>query len=501
MAVNPKKLRPYDEPPKARRPLIPDTPDSAATGFLVLALLWLAAAAGIGLLWIGMLLLPDQLTFAIDAELPVIGTLSVDVSAATVESGFVNAVVFGWLSNAAFAAILFVTPRLLGVRLAGEAMAWTGIGLWNVAVAAGLAALYLPAVSSPGLLSEFPLPIDGLMLLALLVVNGSFWRTLLAGGRRVPYVSAWFFGIALLAFLGIYTLGTGLPLLGLDDTALALVSAFVARAIGTYWVLGVALGTLLYVIPRATGNPLASSGMAFLGWLLWAGLAGLSAIGALADPSVPYLITSLGHVGSMLLVAPVFLVVAVLALSLQGRWSMLLATGTVAFAVVAMAFLVGTALLEAIGALRSVQGLVRGTEWSTGVWIWSTLGSATFAAFAIADHAAPRMLRRAWRDSWVTDVQLWAGFAGAALAGLALIGAGLAHGSLLSDGAAADAISGTLAWFRVPAAGALGLSALAGAAGLVNLFLIYTTARRADFAVADAAPDIPGAGRATAAGS
>jgi hypothetical protein len=35
----------------------------------------------------------------------------------------------------------------------------------------------------------------------------------------------------------------------------------------------------------------------------------------------------------------------------------------------------------------------------------------------------------------------------------------------------------------------------------VNLFLIYTTARRADFAVADAAPDIPGAGRATAAGS
>jgi cbb3-type cytochrome oxidase subunit 1 len=385
-------------------------------------------------------------------------------------------------------------------------MAWLGVGLWNVGVAAGLASVYLPQVSTPGLLSEFPLPVDGLLLLALLVVNGSFWRTLLAAGRQVPYVSIWFFGIALLAFLGVYTLGAGLPLLGLDDTALALVSAFVARAIATYWVLGVALGTLLYVVPRAAAAPLASSGMALLGWLLWAGLAGLSAVGALADPSVPYAITSLGNVGTMLLVAPVFLVVATLALTLQGRWSLLLATGTVPFAVVGMTFLVGTALLEAVGALRSVGNLVRGTEWADGVWIWSMLGAATFAAFALADHAAPRMLRRAWRGTWLVDVQLWSGLLGAALAGLALIGSGIAHGSLLSEGAAADTVNGTLAWFRAPAAGALGLTALAGLAGLVSLFLMYTTARRADFAVVDATEQVgdqPAApsGAASAAGA
>ena len=48
-------------------------------------------------------------------------------------------------------------------------------------------------------------------------------------------------------------------------TAEALINAFVARGIATYWILGSALGALFYVVPRASGNPLASGGMAMLG--------------------------------------------------------------------------------------------------------------------------------------------------------------------------------------------------------------------------------------------
>ena len=506
MAVNPKKLRPYDEAPQARRPLIPEAPDSAATGFLVVSSLWLLAAGGIGALWAAMLLFPDQLTLAFDLELPLIGTLSIAVSPTTVQSGFFNAVVFGWLSNAAFAAILFVTPRISGARILDEPIAWLSIVAWNVAVAAGLATIYLPSLAQPGLLSEFPLPIDGLMLLALLMINMAFWRTVFASRQRLPYVSVWFFGIALLAFMGVYALGSGLPLLGLDDTARALVAAFAARAIQTYWILGATLGALFYVVPRATGNPLASGGMAMLAWLLWAGFAGLSAVGALVDPSVPYAITTLGNVGTMLLVAPVFLAVATLALTIQGRWSMILVAGTVPFAVVAMAFLLGKALLESIGALRTVQGLVRDTEWGMGAWIWATLGAATFAFFAVAEHAAPRVLRRDWRAGMLTDAQLWTAFAGVALAGLALFAGGIVHGSLIADGATTDEVNSTLLWFRLVAAGGIGLSALAGVALVTTLFLIYTTARRADYTIVDAAPSsappagTPATGAAAAAG-
>ena len=265
-------------------------------------------------------------------------------------------------------------------------------------------------------------------------------------------------------------------------------NAFVARLIATYWILGAALGTLFYIVPRATLNALASGGMALAAWLLWAGLSGISGLGALVDPSVPFAITSIGNVGTLLLVAPVFLAVGSLAMTMHGRWSMALSAGTVSFALISMAFLLASALLDAIGALRSVQGLVHGTEWTTGVAIFSTLGAATFAFFALADHAAPRLFRRDWAGSLLTDAQLWAGFTGATLGGLALIGAGIVHGSLMREGAPPEQVSGTLLWFRLVAAGGLGLAALGAVCVLGTLFLIYTTARRAEYALADAAP-------------
>jgi cbb3-type cytochrome oxidase subunit 1 len=483
MTVNPKKLRPYDEPPRQRGSAIPGRPDSAARGFMVMALLWLAAATGIGVLWVAIQLFPDQLTFSFDIPMPVGDPLGFELSSATVASGFTNAVVFGWIANGGLAAIFFITPRILGVRLADEPMAFLAMLLWNVGVAAGIGLVYLPMVAATGPLAEFPLPVDGALLLAMTIATYVFFRTVIASGDRLPYVSLWFFGVAMLAFLGAYALGSAFPLLSLGETPDALVAAWVARVIGIFWVTGVGLGAIFYVVPRATGNPLYSSALAAAAWLLWAGFGALSTVGALVDTSVPYAITSLGNAGTILLVAPFVLAVANLAISMQGRWTLALTPGAAGFALVALAFLLASALLEAIGALRSVQGLVGQTEWGMGVWLFSTLGFTTFALYALLDHAGPRLFRRDWRGSQLTDAQLWATFAGVALAGLALMAGGIAHGSLVLQGAAAEEISSTLAWFRVVAGAGIGLAAVGGLSALVGLFIMYTTARPADHVV------------------
>lgn len=481
MAVNPKKLRPYDEPPKVRRSLIPSAPDSAATAFLVVSVLWLAVATGIGALWAAYLLFPDLLSFRWELPVPVIGTLAIELSQQTVLAGFINALVYGWVSNAGFAAIMFMAPRLVGTRLRDETMGFGAMGLWNLGVAVGLATVYLPTFSAGGMLVEFPILVDGLLLLGAATVMGALFRTLWAAERRLPYVSILYFGVALLAFLGLYALSSASVLLNLDATAQALIDGFAARGILTYWVLGVTLGSLFYVVPRASGNPLASSGMALASWLLWAAFAGLSALAALVDPSVPYAVTSIGNAGTILLLAPVFLAVADLILSLQGRWTFALITGTLSFALTAMAFLLGAWLLEAVGALRSVDALVRGTEWRLGVLLLGVLGAATFALLALADHAAPRVLKRDWRGGITVDVQLWAIMVGVTVAGLALIGGGIAHGSLAREGGAPEAMQGVLSWFWMAAGAGLGLAALGGLAAAISLFLIYTTARRAEY--------------------
>jgi hypothetical protein len=105
------------------------------------------------------------------------------------------------------------------------------------------------------------------------------------------------------------------------------------------------------------------------------------------------------------------------------------------------------------------------------------------AAFSIAEHALPRILRRAWGGGVLASAQLWLAFGGATLAGLALMGGGLAEGSMLATGATPEDMDAALVLYRVPAFLGLGMVALAGLAMLVNLFLMYTSGEPADYTV------------------
>jgi cbb3-type cytochrome oxidase subunit 1 len=191
----------------------------------------------------------------------------------------------------------------------------------------------------------------------------------------------------------------------------------------------------------------------------------------------------------MLLFVPAALAAGNLVSTMQGRWTVLFGRGAGAMAMVALAFLLGTSLVEAIGALREVRAHVGGTEWSAGVFMWAAYGAFTFAAFAMAEHALPRVLRRAWSGGMVSSAQLWLGFTGATLAGLALMGAGLAEGSMGASGGE-DA---SFVLFHAAALAGFGLVALSGLAMLANLFLMYTSARPVAY-VAPGQPAPAGAG-------
>jgi cytochrome c oxidase cbb3-type subunit 1 len=478
---NPKKSRPYDQPPKRRRSLIPGGPDSAATGFFVAAAVWLAVATGIGLLAIGMRLIPFELSLPLG-----LFDLSFELDDRRVDAAFVNATVFGWLSNAGFAAIAFMTPRLVGRRLAGERLVTLGMLAWNLALAGGIAGLYVFDLGPNAPLSAMLWLFDGGLALGALIVTGSFLATL-GAGIRTAYVSTWFAGIALLSLLGMTginaTIGLADLFIELPELTVALVSVFVERAVTTLWLLGVAYATLHYVVPRATGQPLASAGLGLLAWVTWLAMAPLSALGALQDPSIPYLITLLGSVGTILLLVPAALTTVNLALSMRARWSLLFGAGALAFAATALAFLLAVSMLEALGALRSVDARVSGTEWELGVFIWAAYGAFTMAAFAIAEHALPRILRRAWGGGTLAGAQLWLAFGGATLAGLALMGGGLAEGAMLATGATPEDMDAALVLYRVPAFLGSGMVALAGLAMLVNIFLMYTSGEPAEYTV------------------
>jgi cytochrome c oxidase cbb3-type subunit 1 len=481
MTVNPKKLKPYDTPPKRRRSLIPEAPDSAATGFFVAAALWLALATALGVLAIGMRLVDISFSFGLG-----LFDLSLSFDQRRVDYAFVNATVYGWLTNAGFAAVAFMTPRLLGRRLAMEKGLNGALVVWNLSLAGGIAALYVFDLGPHAPLTAIPWLMGGGLALGALIVTGAFFATV-ATSLRGSYVSLWFAGVALLSLLGLVGLNAGLGLLDffLDVPLLwiALVSVYVERAIPIMWLLGMAYATLYYVVPRGTGQPLAWAGIGMLTFVTWLVLAPVAGLTAVVDVSIPYAITSVGIVATMLLLVPAALTAVNLVTSMQGRWTLVFGTGAAAFAIVALAFLFAASLLDAIGALRVVDQLVGGTGWERGAFLWSAYGTFTFAAFALAEHALPRMLRRAWGGGFLSGAQLWLTFAGVTVAGLALMGGGLAEGSLLAAGTAPDAVDQGVFIYRAIAFLGLGMVALAGLAFLTNLFLMYTSGERVEYAV------------------
>ena len=212
-------------------------------------------------------------------------------------------------------------------------------------------------------------------------------------------------------------------------------------------------------------------------------LAPLAGLGTLLDQSVPFAITSLGNVTTMLLLVPAALTVINLVQTMQGRWTLLFGSGAVPFAAISLAFLLGASLLDAIGSLRSVRLLIDGTDWERGAFLWAAYGAFTFAAFALAEHALPRILRRAWGGGVLSGAQLWLAFGGATVAGLALMGGGMAEGSLLAQGTAPDALGEQLLIYRATAFLGFGMVALAGLAFVVNLFLMYTSGDPVEYTV------------------
>jgi cytochrome c oxidase cbb3-type subunit I len=491
MTVNPKKLRPYDVPPKRRRSLIPSGPDSAATGFFVAAALWLALATALGVLAIGLRIITFEFSFGLG-----VFDLSFTFDGRRVDYAFVNATVYGWLTNAGFAAVAFMAPRLLGRRLAMEQGLNGAVVIWNLTLAGGIASLYVFDLGPNAPLTAFPWLIDGGLALGALIVTGAFLATA-ATSLRTGYVSLWFAGVALLSLLGLLGLNATVGLLetflDLAELPAALASAYLERAVPLLWLLGMAYATLHYVVPRGTGQPLAWSGIGMLSFVTWLVLAPVGGLSALADSSIPYAVTSLGIVATMLLLAPAALTVVNLVQTMQGRWTLAFGSGTAAFAIISLAFLFGASLLEAIGALRAVDLFVGRTDWERGAFVWASYGTFTFAAFALAEHALPRILRRAWGGGFLSGAQLWLAFGGATVAGLALMGGGLAEGSLLVQGTAPDAIGDSLMLYRAIAFVGFGMIALAGVTFLVNLFLMYTIAARAEYAV-------PGGAATAAAG-
>lgn len=487
MTGNLKRLRPYDEPPKESSGLLPSGGDAAAMGYLAFAVIWLVTATGLGTFAALQLVMSD---FEFVLGLPF--GISFELTPTTVAAGFRHTFVWGWLTNAALGAIFFITPRVTGRGIAHPRIGALGMVTWNVGFAAGLTLLYIPALSDTGTLTGFPLPVNVVLILGLLMINVSFWPTL--RGSDPPFVGLAWFGVGMLALLGMTVEASIVGVLDLDPTVDAIAEAWWVRGISLVWLLGIPIGALHYLVPRLTGQPLASGPLGWFGLGGWAVLGLLSCFGAAVHPSLPYALVSVGNAATIMLLLPAIAVIANLAMTFRGKWSLALSPGPAAMAVASLVFLGGSVLLLGIGSLREVQETVARTEWPFGVAAFGLGGAATIGLLAVGEHAWPRMLHRAHRGGLLAYAVTWSALGGAAVAGIALMAAGLFHVGLVADGLTTAEINSALLPIHLVAWAGLGMMGLAAAGHATNAYLLAAHGRPVHTTSPGAAPAAAPAG-------
>ncbi|MGH2489222.1 MAG: cbb3-type cytochrome c oxidase subunit I, partial [Candidatus Limnocylindria bacterium] len=462
-------------------------PDATAVGFLGFGALWLLTATGIGSLSAVQLAVSE---FQLVVELPL--GLVIEFTPDTVAAGFRHAFVWGWLTNAALGAVFFITPRLTGRPLARRRMGLLGMLTWNVGFAAGLTVLYLPALADTGTLTGFPLVVNLVLLLGLLLVNGSFWMGL--RGQDRPFVGLAWFGVAMLALIGFTVAGAVIGVLDPSPTVDAMAEVVFVRGLSLLWLLAVPIGALHYLVPRLTGQPLASGALGWLGLGSWVVLSVVSCFGAAVHPSVPYALVSAGNAATVMLLLPAAAIFGNLSMTTRGRWQLALSPGPMALALASLAFLGGSVVLAGVGSLRTVQSAVAPTEWPFGLAAFALGGAASVGLLAVGEHAWPRMLHRSHTGGLLAYVVTWAALAGATLAGVALVAAGLFHVGMVADGMLPEEISANLLPIHLVAWAGMGLLGLAGAGHALGAYLLAAHGRPVRTVTPGAAPVAAAAG-------
>jgi cbb3-type cytochrome oxidase subunit 1 len=341
-------------------------------------------------------------------------------------------ILFGWLANAFFAFLYHAVPVLTARPVTSARLGQWLFGLWNFAVVVPGWVLVLAGFSQPLEWAEFPLIVDAVVILCLVLAAAQFLPPFFAKGLDDLYVSSWYILGALVFTLLAYPMGNLVPEL-LPGARGALFSGlWIHDAIGLY-VTPLALAAIYYVIPAATGRPIYSHFLSMLGFWLLFFLYPLNGTHHYVYSVIPMSAQMGAIAASTLLGLDVILVVTNLLLSLRGSgWFpqdtalRFAGTGTLIYLLVS--------LQGSLQAQMAVNQSVHFTDWVVG---HSHLAMAGFASFAAAGgllHAWRQLPGARYHAGWVNG-GYWLLLAGVTLMVADLTIAGVVEARTWAEGA------------------------------------------------------------------
>ncbi len=335
-----------------------------------------------------------------------------------------NAILYGFCSQAAVGAMIWMLCRLGGTRLMAPVVALFGGVLWNLAVTIGVIGI-LAGYSTGFEWLEMPRSVFLMLLIAYLLLGGA--AALSFRFRREPslYVSQWYLLAALFWFPWVYSAANLLLLFWPPrGTVQSVVNAWFTNNMLGLWLTPIALAAIFYFIPKLLERPLHNWWLAVFGFWSLAFFSNWSGLTSLVGGPVPAWLLSVSIAANVLMVVPLLASVLNWAMTAQGSWQKAWSQITLRYmAVAAVCYLVATSA-SIILSFREVSLYTAFTFTQIAPRYLLIFGFVAMSLFGCMHYIVPRLLQMEWPAKSVR-LHFWLSTSGIALLVLALVAGGL----------------------------------------------------------------------------
>jgi cytochrome c oxidase cbb3-type subunit 1 len=387
--------------------------------FVAFACMWLLVGSAAGLVSSIKLHMPDWL---VSEAWMTFGRL---------RTVHLNAVLYGWITNAALGMILWVLPRVLRTRLLGGIWAMIGGALINTGIAGGIGAVAMGWTDGMEYL-EMPWQIAIFIFAGFVLVILPVLYTVVNRKVEHLYVSAWYMVAALLWISLLFLVGK-LP--GVHTgVQQATMNWWYGHNVLGLWFTPVSVGAIYYFLPKIIGRPVSSYNLSILGFWTLAFFYGQVGGHHLIGGPVPGWLITLSIVQSVMMVIPVIAFSINMGGTMWGRMYLARYSPTLRFMMFGGLMYLASSLQGSLEALRSVNQVAHFTHFTVAHAHLGAYGFVTMVLFGAIYFMMPRVLNWEWPYPKLITLQFWL-----AAVGIAIYFIGLTIGGWLQGEAMLDA--------------------------------------------------------------
>ncbi len=350
----------------------------------------------------------------------------------------VNGVIFGAFSTPFLGLLYYLVPKLCGRPMAGEKWGWWALIGWNIFLFTGSIS-FLLGFNSGFEAGEYTWPFSLIRFVVLAIVTAQVFVTVFKRKEKGFYVSLWYTLAALIWTLMNLVLGNVVlpyvPMSGINNAALH--GLFIHYIVGL-WITPAGLALMYYFMPVGSKAPLFSHRMSIFGFWTLALFYPFVGIHHYLFSPIPHENQTIAIVTSMLLIIPVWTVVANIFGTGFGHWGRIVGgrdadSYAAKFVLLSALYYLFGCFQGSVEALRRMQELTHFSDFVIGHSHMTIFGTFVIAAMGGMYYVWPRVTGKQLWSSQLASWHLWLTIAGASVMFTGLAVQGFIQGTMLEN--------------------------------------------------------------------